>query len=116
MKQPLERELAIAVNLVNSLVDFDAGALQLDLHCRQAVDENRHVVAVLIDDIALVRLVHRYLMRHLIDVPIDVGAEEIQIHGLPVIQHQYVLVANDFCGLVDGVVVDMNHHASELSI
>ena len=116
MKQSFERKLAVPVDLIDRLVDFDAGALQLDLYGRQAVDENRHVVAVLIDDIALVRLVHRYLMRYLIDVPIDVGAEEIQIHGLPVIQRQYVLVANDFCGLVDGVVVDMNHHASELSI
>ena len=85
MKQSLERELAIAVNLVDRLVDFDAGTLQLDLHCRQSVDENRHVVTVLIDDIVLVRLVHRYLMRHLIDVPVDVGAEESQIHCLPVI-------------------------------
>lgn len=115
-EQALERELAVAVNLVDCLVDLDAGALQLNLHHRKAVDENRHVIAVFVDDIVLVRLVHRDLMRHLIDVAVDVGAEEIQIYGLPVVQLQHVLVAQDLRGLVDAVVVDVDHHAPELGV
>ena len=36
----------VAVDLVERLADVDAAALELDVHQRQAVDEDRHVVAV----------------------------------------------------------------------
>ncbi len=36
----------VAVDLVERLADVDTAALQLDVHHRQAVDEDRHVVAV----------------------------------------------------------------------
>ena len=36
----------VAVDLVERLPDVDAAALELDVHQRQAVDQDRHVVAV----------------------------------------------------------------------
>ena len=41
-----ERVALVAVDLVERLADVHPAALQLDMHHRQAVDQDRHVVAV----------------------------------------------------------------------
>lgn len=109
-------ELAVAVNLVYRLVYLHAGALQLNLDQRKAVDENRHIVTVLVRNVVLVVLVHRDLVRHLVDVAVGIGAEEIQIHGPTVIQRQDVLVAQNLRRFINTVVVHVNHHTTELRV
>ena len=60
--------------------------------------------------------VHRDLVCHLVDVAVDIGAEEIQIHGPAVIQRQDVLVAQNLRRFINTVVVHVNHHTTELRV
>ena len=47
VEQPMKRRLVITLDLIVCLLQFHAAFLQLDLHQRKTVDENRDVVAAL---------------------------------------------------------------------
>ena len=61
----------VALDLVERLAKLDAAALQLDMHERKAVDEDRHVVAVVVGAGA-----GGVLVQDLQRVPVDVVAVE----------------------------------------
>ena len=111
-----EGETAIAVDLIDRFIDLHAGALQLDLHQGQTVDQHRHIIAVLIGHIILVVLIHGDLMGHLIDIPVQIGGEEIQVHGFAVVQRQHILIPQDFCRFIHRFVFHMDQHPLELRI
>ena len=114
LEQAEERFGPVPVDLVDGLVDLDARTLELDLHERQAVDENRHVVTVRLVDVLHVLLVHRHLMRDLIGVPLVIVREEFQIDGFAVIQIEDPLLTQDLRRLVDRVVEKPVLHTFEL--
>ena len=47
-EQSLERELAITVNLIDSLVDFNTRTLQFNLNKRETVNQHCHIISVLV--------------------------------------------------------------------
>ena len=61
-------------------------------------------------------LVHRDLVRHLVDVAVCVGAEEIQVNSLAVVQRKDVFVAQNLRRFINTVVVHVNHHTTELRV
>ena len=107
-EETLERELPVTVNLIDSFVDLNARAFKLNLNNRQAVDQNRHIISILVGNIILMGRIHRDLMGHLIDVPVSVIREEIQINCLPVIKRQNVLITEQLRRLIHRMVVQMN--------
>ena len=107
-EEALEGELPIAVDLVDGFVDFHTGALQLDLNEGKAVDQHRHIVPVLINDIILMVGIHRDLVGNLVNVPVCIEREEVQIDRLPVVQAQDILVPQELRGLIDRMVVQMD--------
>ena len=115
-EQAAEREPPVAVDLVDCLINLDAGAFQLRLHERKPVDKDRDVITVLIQYVAFVSRIHGDLMRDLVDIPRLIVGEELDIYALPVIKVKDPFLPEDLCGLVDRMVVQAQHHAVELRI
>ena len=110
-EEALERELPVTVDLIDSFVDLNARALQLNLNKRQAINQNRHIISILVGNIIFMGRIHRNLMGHLIDVPVSVIREEIQINCLPVIKRQNVLITEQLRRLIHRMIVQMNKDA-----
>ena len=104
--------LLVTLDLVKGLLHLQPAPLQLDLHQRQAVDEDGHVVAVLVS-----AAIHRHLLRHLIAVPQWIHrVEELQINRGPVFSIQLHPVPQDLGFLEDpGAFGQMVQHLGEFS-
>ena len=93
MKQALpapEAVFLITLDLVERFLHLQPTPLQLDLHERQPVDEDRNVVAV------LVAALHRHLLGHLVAVSQRIHrVEELQITRRPVIFRQLHPIPQD---------------------
>ena len=85
----MEALLTIAVDLVECLTDSDTTALELDVHQREAIDEDRHIIAV--------RTAPRLL--HLIDdlQAVATGTlpiEETDILHVPIVEAEVMAVSH----------------------
>ena len=105
VEQPSIGVLLVAHDLVDGLADVDSAPLQLDLHEREAVHEDGHVVAVLVlaDDCGLVRDLKDVLRG-------VVGIEEREVRLCAVVAFEYELVAQHLRALEDGLALEEVEH------
>ena len=105
VEQPSVGVLLVAHDLIDSLADVDSAPLQLDLHEREAVHEDCHVVAVLVlaDDCGLVRDLKDVLRG-------VVGIEEREVRLCAVVAFEYELVAQHLRALEDGLALEEVEH------
>ena len=85
----------VTVDLVERLLDRHAPSLQLDLHQRQAIDQNRHIIAVIMP--CAVCLFYLILVDDLQAVVMDVlFVDQRDIFGAAIIlvQHLYIVFLN----------------------
>ena len=103
----------VAVDLVESLPDGHAPALELDMYQGQAVDQHRHIVAVVV--LGPLLLAHLILVDDLEAVVVDVLlVDEGNVLGGAVVPPEYLHeVLLDLPGLLDDVLVGVGNGVLE---
>lgn len=114
LKQPLRGPVAVplvAVHLVEGLFEFQPPAFEFDLHQRQAVDQDRDIVAVFVGTL------HRHLTRDLefVLAPVD-SIHELQVGRLPIVAGKVHSVAEGFGPLEDGTLAEVVDDFGELIV
>ena len=108
-----ERIPLIAVDLVERLPDGHPAPLQFHMNQRKAVDQNRHIVAIIMP--RTVRLLHLVLVDDLQAVVVDVlFVDQCDIFGAAIIPVQYLhIVFLNLPGLFRNMLVGVSNYITE---
>ena len=108
-----ERIPLIAVDLVERLPDGHPAPLQFHMNQRKAVDQNRHIVAIIMP--RTVRLLHLVLVDDLQAVVVDVlFVDQCDIFGAAIIPVQYLhIVFLNLPGLFGNMLVGVGNYITE---
>ena len=60
--------------------------------------------------------IHCDLMGNLIDIPIGIIGKEVQVDRLTIIKSQHIFIAQDLCGLIHRVVIQMDQNTVPLGV
>ena len=108
-----ERIPLVAVDLVERLPDGHPSPLQLHMNQRKAVDQNRHIVAIIMP--RTVRPLHLVLVDDLQAVVVDVlFVDQCDIFGTSIIPVQYLhIVFLNLLGLFRNMLVGVGNYITE---